>query len=290
MFANAIFTALQFYVQLPLLYTVWSNASSEIGPEVMLWPLTTSCVKDYKGHSLVQTSFTEPPIGSHHLLRNYITLWGVMVPYKVILSCHKDMSCRNLSKSILLHCWRNCTGYWWNSKFNTRLPPLHTATLISLKDCSLHICMHLLLSISHLVLCDSLMKSFSKSWKPISKRLVGSHLCSWPLVSGRETQRERTQRANFQGNPFFSSYRTTLKQHLNCEKWDVELAHFLFLVELCCFHVQCIWIDKEIVMRKCIWIEKEIVMQKSKQDHTTLLLKELHWHWTQKQHSSTKSK
>ena len=26
-----------------------------------LRPLTTSCAKDYTGHSLVQTSFTEPP-------------------------------------------------------------------------------------------------------------------------------------------------------------------------------------------------------------------------------------
>ena len=26
-----------------------------------LQPLMTSCVKDYKGHSLVQTGFTEPP-------------------------------------------------------------------------------------------------------------------------------------------------------------------------------------------------------------------------------------
>ena len=34
---------------------------SEIGPEVTLRPLATSCAKDYKGHSLVQTSFTEPP-------------------------------------------------------------------------------------------------------------------------------------------------------------------------------------------------------------------------------------
>ena len=37
------------------------NASSEIGPEVTLRLLVTSCAKDYKGHSLVQTSFTEPP-------------------------------------------------------------------------------------------------------------------------------------------------------------------------------------------------------------------------------------
>ena len=40
---------------------MWSNAYSEIGQEVMLWPLMTSCAKDYKGHSLVQTSFTELP-------------------------------------------------------------------------------------------------------------------------------------------------------------------------------------------------------------------------------------
>ena len=51
----------QFYVQLPFLYTAWSNAYSEIGPEVRLRPLATSCAKDYKGHSLMQTSFTEPP-------------------------------------------------------------------------------------------------------------------------------------------------------------------------------------------------------------------------------------
>ena len=37
------------------------NASSEIGPELTLRPLATSCAKDYKGHSLVQTSFTELP-------------------------------------------------------------------------------------------------------------------------------------------------------------------------------------------------------------------------------------
>ena len=44
-----------------ILYTAWSNAYSEIGPEVTLRPLATSCSKDYKGHSLVQTSSTEPP-------------------------------------------------------------------------------------------------------------------------------------------------------------------------------------------------------------------------------------
>ena len=59
--SGGICFASQFEVQLSLLYTAWSNAYSEIGPEVTLLPLMTSCVKDYKGHSLVQTSFTEPP-------------------------------------------------------------------------------------------------------------------------------------------------------------------------------------------------------------------------------------
>ena len=58
--ARGICSASQFKVQLPL-YILWSNTYSEIGLEVMLRPLATSCMKDYKGHSLVQTSFTEPP-------------------------------------------------------------------------------------------------------------------------------------------------------------------------------------------------------------------------------------
>ena len=33
----------------------------------------------------------------------------------------------------------------------------------------------------------------------------------------------QTQHANFRGNPFFHSYKPTLKQQLNSEKWDVEL-------------------------------------------------------------------
>ena len=59
--SGGICTASQFQVQLPLLYTAWNNAYSEIGPEVTLRPMATSCAKDYKGHSLVQTSFTETP-------------------------------------------------------------------------------------------------------------------------------------------------------------------------------------------------------------------------------------
>ena len=38
-----------------------ANAYSEIGLEVTLRPIVTSCAKDYKGQSLMQTSFTEPP-------------------------------------------------------------------------------------------------------------------------------------------------------------------------------------------------------------------------------------
>ena len=30
---------------------------------------------------------------------------------------------------ILLHCWKNCTGFWSNSKFSTWLPHLHSAIL-----------------------------------------------------------------------------------------------------------------------------------------------------------------
>ena len=62
-FAVATLVALVLLVNsgLNLLYTVWSNAYSEIGPEVTLQPLETSCAKDYKGHPLVQTSLTELP-------------------------------------------------------------------------------------------------------------------------------------------------------------------------------------------------------------------------------------
>ena len=43
------------------------HAYSEISPEVTLRPLATFCVKDCKWHSLVQTSFTEPP-NRHYFL------------------------------------------------------------------------------------------------------------------------------------------------------------------------------------------------------------------------------
>ena len=58
-----------------------SNAYSEIGPEVMLRPLATSCAKDYKEHSLAQTSFTEPsnkriPSSKVHVSRRPKLHWG----------------------------------------------------------------------------------------------------------------------------------------------------------------------------------------------------------------------
>ena len=40
-------------------YTQREQRLLKIGLEATLGPLETSCAKDYKGHSLVQTSFTE---------------------------------------------------------------------------------------------------------------------------------------------------------------------------------------------------------------------------------------
>ena len=87
-----ICTASQFYVQLPLLYTAWSNACSEIGPEVTLRSLATSCAKDYKGHSLVQTSFTEPPnsailLGRTIVWCNYLGYRQTLLGIVIILHC-----------------------------------------------------------------------------------------------------------------------------------------------------------------------------------------------------------
>ena len=48
------------------------NAYSEIGPEVTLPPLAISCAKDYKGYSLVQTSFTEPPNNNRIYYQRYM--------------------------------------------------------------------------------------------------------------------------------------------------------------------------------------------------------------------------
>ena len=62
----------------------------------MLRPLVTSCVKDYKGHSLVQTSFTEPPNSQSVLVgHNYhwqeLTQVSFLSWQKHVFSCDKSM-------------------------------------------------------------------------------------------------------------------------------------------------------------------------------------------------------
>ena len=75
---------------------------------------------------------------------------------------------------MLHYCSKNCTGLQWNSKFNTRLPPLCTAIL---KDHSLHICQRLLVHISQLIPRSPLVRSFqNKIYKKSSKLSVHS----WP--------------------------------------------------------------------------------------------------------------
>ena len=58
--SSGICTASQFYVTLPLLQTMWTYTQKS-ARKWQLWPSVTSYVKDYKGHSLMQTSFTELP-------------------------------------------------------------------------------------------------------------------------------------------------------------------------------------------------------------------------------------
>ena len=89
--SGGICTASQLYVQLPLLYTVWSNAHTEIGPEVTLQPLVSSWVKDYKWHSLVQTSFTELPNRQNHcILRLRIRFFNFLI-YFLIASFKSEL-------------------------------------------------------------------------------------------------------------------------------------------------------------------------------------------------------
>ena len=53
-------------------YTQREATPTQKSPGSALRPLATSCVKDYKGHSLVQTSFTEPP--NSHVPRSRLIL------------------------------------------------------------------------------------------------------------------------------------------------------------------------------------------------------------------------
>ena len=41
------------------------------------------------------------------------------------------------------------------------------------------------------------------------------------------------------------------------EKWDGELSHLLFLVELRCFHVQCL-VEQRIALKE-IWEKKQLM-------------------------------
>ena len=75
-----------------------------------------------------------------------------------------DLSCGNLSKSIVLfHCWKNCTGFRWNSEYRilTFAYRHFEGSLPSYRYCP-----RLSASISRLVVCDRLRKSFSKSPEP----------------------------------------------------------------------------------------------------------------------------
>ena len=111
--SGGICPALQLYVQLPLLYTAWSNAYSEISLEVTLWPLT-SYVEDYKGHSLAQTSFTEPP-NSHRgiwSIRNVFLIW-LFPLLRLRHTNHRMNNCTVLNTpAVSKNALRNVVWHW----------------------------------------------------------------------------------------------------------------------------------------------------------------------------------
>ena len=90
--SGGICTASQFEFQLPLLYTAWSNTYSEISPEVMLQPLLTSCTENYKGHSLMQTSFTELPSTLLSLVSSLYTLLSLVSSLCVYIAVFSQFS------------------------------------------------------------------------------------------------------------------------------------------------------------------------------------------------------
>ena len=109
--SGGICIAFQFLVQLSLLYTAWSNTYSKISLEMMLRPLVTSCVKDYKGHSLVQTSFAELP--------NMVSTFSLAVEVEAVthvwIASRSDRFNELATKSEK-----------WNAKPDGRHPPLKT--------------------------------------------------------------------------------------------------------------------------------------------------------------------
>ena len=96
-----------------MLYTAWSNAYSEISLEVTLWPLT-SYVEDYKGHSLVQTSFTEPP-NSHRgiwSIRNVFLIW-LFPLLRLRHTNHRMNNCTVLNTpAVSKNALRNVVWHW----------------------------------------------------------------------------------------------------------------------------------------------------------------------------------
>ena len=121
--SGGICTASQFLVQLPLLYAAWSDAYSEISLEVMLRPLATFCAKDYKGHSLSQTRFTELPNRKAAGTSKWVLLSRILhwKSSKCKMVCSGDMmitfhgvswsvQIRNLLKGCLGDNFRSCAG------------------------------------------------------------------------------------------------------------------------------------------------------------------------------------
>ena len=89
------------YTQCELMHT-WKSAQNW-----QLRPLATSCVKDYKGHSLMQTGFTEPP-NTHR----------VSVPFCMILIFVQlcvGQSSQNVLFQLVLKALQNLGGNCINS-------------------------------------------------------------------------------------------------------------------------------------------------------------------------------
>ena len=93
-----------------------------------LWPFATSCVKDYEGHSLLQTSFTEPPntansmqrctaCGQHH--RNWIATFLWVENHFLLGDTHRllfiAVPYRKTQSTIWQRCW--LCAYRWRLHF-----------------------------------------------------------------------------------------------------------------------------------------------------------------------------
>ena len=128
-----------------------------------------------------------------------VTAWTAANPFSMtyrpnrLHACTKsrtallDLSCGNLGESMLHCCSKSCTGFRWNSEFDTRLLALQQVVLAAtLKDHSLHRCPRLLEPISRLVLCILSRKAYEKPQNRSQncRSVLVNYLCSWPPVSG----------------------------------------------------------------------------------------------------------